>query len=71
MFLSIFNLVYYIFLQVQKTQPYQGRIVLQTLSLFYKFMKDVQPNSGVPLPQSDYPKTALAIATAAVSLLFV
>ena len=57
-------------IQVRKKLPYQGRLVLQTFSLFFKFMKDVQSDSGVPLPPSEYPKTALAIATAAVSRIF-
>jgi hypothetical protein len=48
-------------------KPYQGKLLLQTFSYAFKFIKDVQPASGIPLPLSEYPKMALAIATAAVS----
>ena len=48
-------------------QLYQGKMILQTFSLFFKHIKDVQSGSEAPMPPSAYPKTALTIATAAVS----
>ena len=40
---------------------------MQTYAPSFKFIKDVQDGSDVPLPASRHPKTALAIVTTAVS----
>jgi hypothetical protein len=57
-------------MQVQKTLPYQGQVILQVFAYSFKHIKDIDPQGGKnplsSLPKIQHPKTALAIATAAV-----
>jgi hypothetical protein len=60
------SLCYYHYLQVSKSRPYQGKIILRTLACAFKHVKHVRFDTSAPLPLSHYPKTLLAVATAAV-----